>query len=367
MSEQKKININMEDFNFNTTRKKKKTKDAVPANKIKVKSPVNKPKADTLKKRSLLRMIRQQQEDRYNKLFGTNSTSNISSKTEDVKEMTELKTEIDKAKDYLNTLKDKHDKNGNHHNTTIRQRPIIQPTYSPIRHNTPHIHPQHNIPAALTTMHNQSIMNTMPPSIQSQKPMYGCLKNGNLPTYRNFIHTSKNQPSITIGESVTNNIVSKPSTTSTIPRQNEPPKLISETKMENNINDGLKRMSEWKQTNEITNYNKKKERPKRQMQRRTVRRTYKIGRSSKLPRVSVLISNKTIRNRTTTKSQLLKQVPIQDVKRHLIKRGLIRVGSTTPNDVLRKMYESSMLMCGEVQNHNPDNLLHNYMNGEEDI
>jgi len=364
MSEQKQIKINMDDFNFNTTRKKKKTKDVVPTNKIKIKSPANKPKADTLKKRSLLRLIRQQQEDRYNKLFGTNSTSNISSKTEDTKEMVELKTEIDKAKDYLNNLKDKHDKTMNNHNSTIKQRPVIQPTYSHNSQNASNLRPQQTIPTLPITS-NQPVVNTLPPSIQSQKPMYGCLKNGNLPTYRNFIHTSKNQPAITIGESVVNNLTQLPSKNPTIVQPREESKSINETKLENNINNGLKRMTEWKQTNEITN--KKKYRPKRQLQRRTIRRTYKIGRSSKLPKVSVLISNKTIRNNTTTKSQLLKQTSIQDVKRHLIKRGLIRVGSSTPNDVLRKMYESSMLMCGEVQNHNPDNLLYNYMNGEEDL
>ena len=33
------------------------------------------------------------------------------------------------------------------------------------------------------------------------------------------------------------------------------------------------------------------------------------------------------------------------------------------NAVLRKMYESAVMICGEVQNHNPDNLLYNYLNG----
>ena len=99
--------------------------------------------------------------------------------------------------------------------------------------------------------------------------------------------------------------------------------------------------------------------------KKTLRRTYKIGRSTIAPKVSVLVSNKTLRNRITTKGQLLKQTPIQDVKKYLIKQGIIRVGSTTPNDVLRKMYESMMLVCGEIQNHNPDTLLYNYINGND--
>ena len=59
-------------------------------------------------------------------------------------------------------------------------------------------------------------------------------------------------------------------------------------------------------------------------------------------------------------------MPIQDIKKYLIKRGLLKVGSTAPNDILRKMYESSILLCGEVQNHNPDYLLYNFMNGAAD-
>jgi hypothetical protein len=103
-----------------------------------------------------------------------------------------------------------------------------------------------------------------------------------------------------------------------------------------------------------------KPRPKRQ--KRIVRRTYKTGRSKITPNVSVLISNRTIRNNITTKTQLLKQTPIGEVKKFLIKGGFIKVGSIAPNDVLRKMYETATLICGEVTNHNPDNLLYNFMN-----
>jgi hypothetical protein len=100
--------------------------------------------------------------------------------------------------------------------------------------------------------------------------------------------------------------------------------------------------------------------------KKTIRRTYKIGKSKIMPKISVLVSNKTIRNQILTKNQLLKQTSIQDIKRYLIKHGLIRVGSTTPNDVLRKMYESAQMVCGEIHNHNPDNLLYNFINSSEE-
>jgi len=59
---------------------------------------------------------------------------------------------------------------------------------------------------------------------------------------------------------------------------------------------------------------------------------------------------------------MLKQISITEIRAYLIKHGFIKVGSTTPNDVLRKMYESALLICGDVQNHNKETLLYNFMN-----
>ena len=78
----------------------------------------------------------------------------------------------------------------------------------------------------------------------------------------------------------------------------------------------------------------------------------------------MLLANKTIRSNVLEKEQKLKQVPIEDIRKYLIKHGFIRVGTTTPNDVLRKMYESALMICGEVKNHNPDNLLYNFLHDD---
>ena len=50
-----------------------------------------------------------------------------------------------------------------------------------------------------------------------------------------------------------------------------------------------------------------------------------------------------------------------DVKRFLKKHGLIKAGTTCPNDVLREMYQSAIL-TGYVSNKNTENLIHNYIN-----
>ena len=96
-------------------------------------------------------------------------------------------------------------------------------------------------------------------------------------------------------------------------------------------------------------------------QKRTTTRTFRVGKSKHYPRVGVLIPNKTIRTQVLARKQKIRETPLEDIRKYLIKKGLIRVGSSCPNDVLRQMYESSMMMCGEIQNHNPDNLLYNYL------
>jgi hypothetical protein len=96
-------------------------------------------------------------------------------------------------------------------------------------------------------------------------------------------------------------------------------------------------------------------------QKKIFKRTHHIGRYKTKPQIGVLISNRTIRNRISTDAQLLKQTNIRDVRQFLIKKGFIKVGTNTPNDVLRKMYESVSLICGEIQNHNSENLLFNFI------
>ena len=204
-------------------------------------------------------------------------------------------------------------------------------------------------------------------------PAYGCLKGGKLPLYRQY--TQKNREPIgtttggtssisTVGTSSISTVgtssistggtssISTVGTSSTVGTNVDSETNIGGTKL-----DHIAKM---------TNFMKSRYKPPPiRRQRKTVRRTYNVGKSATVPRVSVLISNKTIRNNISTRSQLLKQTPIQEVRKYLVKNGFIKVGSIAPNDVLRKMYETASLVCGEIHNYNPENLVYNFFNEDK--
>ena len=385
MSERKTIQVNPELFNYSSTNKTRKKREPSSQNhdKIKIKSPPRNSRNDTLKKRSLLKMIRAHQEEKYRKMFQEQNEK----KEKNPFETTDAKfnSEFEQSKEYLNKLLEENTIKTKL-NTTVRN----YPTQTNSLLYTQDIE---NIQTELPNVFQEKIVenyNTVPIKLQP-RPQYGCLKGGTLPTYRNWVNkTVKNQPSYQPSniQSTSTGLYQQPtyivsnntpsigpnSLHQTIMEEKNPlirehPIIspmnlggnIEETKIDNHI----KRMSEITQTMAKLNALKSQNIQKRKRQKKTVRRTYKIGKSKILPKISVLVSNRTIRNKISTEKQLLNQVPIQEIKKYLIKRGLIKVGSIAPNEILRKMYESSILICGEVQNHNPDNLLYNFINGDD--
>lgn len=208
--------------------------------------------------------------------------------------------------------------------------------------------------------------NVLPP------PQYGVLKNGDLPTYRAYynktqkirpvqINDEKNmfQPHNNIFAINNNSLKSPPPPAKNLhlaglhnhahnqPHTQHPQLTPKQEFMQNQINKPLKKKLQ------------------NQYQRKTAKRTFHVGKSKYTPRVGVLVSNKTIRKNVETKLHDLKKTPIEDVRNYLIKRGLIKIGSVSPEDVLRKIYESSVMIDGEIQNHNKEITLHNYFLGAE--
>ena len=304
------------------TRKKRNDRPK-PDSNIKIKSP-QKEKPKSLKRNHILKFIRQQQEDNYKKMM--EGDPNIRRDKDFYKE--DFKSSFGETLDYLMDLAEKEK---------------VGPEPTSHRHTFKNRSPHENVSMEMPTSLQDHSSNIQSPiqipeiklsqPVKHHSPSWGCIKNGSLPTFRNW----KTQTQ----------------------KVRDP--IINESRGPTNHFHEIQK----KRIQQIQSDTSEKPTMVYPKQRRTVRRTYKVGKSKVKPCVSVLVSNRTIRNRVSTENQLLKQTPIEDVRRYLVKKGFIKVGSSCPNEVLRKMHETAKSMCGEMENHNPDNLLYNFFNNVE--
>ena len=378
-SDRKTIQINPELFQLSgatgrKTRKKKgdpnekgKEKES---GKIRMKDPMNgkkHPKLSTLKG-SILRMIRNHQYDKKKNAdkkekkddspVGTVGTGTTWTEP---KIVSSFETDFNNSLQFLSALTTdvEKKKKEQQQNQTIRHYPIKQSHISEIPGQT-EIRPVYSENTEIPYMIRP------PPVAILPAPKYGCLKNGRLPTYRNWVTQKARNPIIPVMNRPANYTMGNPN-----PRPVIGPVLgpmqgpMQETELDKKIKE-MSRISQFEKQN-------KRENPRKNpafrfpKQKKTIRRTYCIGKSKVHPRVSVLVSNKTIRANTTLKKQALKNVPITEVRKYLLKHGFIKVGTNSPNDVLREMYENAKLICGEIKNHNPENLLYNYFHAAEEL
>jgi len=144
--------------------------------------------------------------------------------------------------------------------------------------------------------------------IMNEEPPNGCLKGGSKPTYRQYHHKTLKRPHVK--HNISNNIPN--------------PSL------------------------NIKNRHKGRHNAKiRQKTRRTKVSTFKLGKRGNT--VSVLIKNNATRRKVKREHGILKQKNMSEIKKHLYDRNLLRIGSTAPPDVLRTMYEQSIL-AGDITN-----------------
>ena len=94
--------------------------------------------------------------------------------------------------------------------------------------------------------------------------------------------------------------------------------------------------------------------------RKTKKKSYRIGKHDNV--VGVLLKNKQTQRHIQNQHLTLKQKTIGEIRKYLYDHQLLKVGSNAPPDVLRRMYEDS-IMTGDVKNTNNDVLLHNFMSG----
>lgn len=155
-------------------------------------------------------------------------------------------------------------------------------------------------------------------------PPYSTLKGTSKPTYREWIKTHKSLNGSTKSGSSTIVIIDKPVPEDTL------------------------------RSKKLQQYKKEQEKKRNTV---TIKRT--LGKNGKS--VSVLIKSRKMRDLIHHEKYKLNHTNIHEIKKYLRSRNIIKVGSKSPNDVIRKIYEQCIL-TGNVQNKSKENLIHNYVN-----
>jgi hypothetical protein len=253
-------------------------------------------------------------------------------------------------------------------------------------------------------------------SFESDVP-YGCLKNGSKPTYRDWVKTRKNheQPDLSIrpptppkrntfmetssikpiNPIVSNVSILSPSVLTTptslsreqrLEQIKQKLKKIQEQEIQSipeaaKLNNNLKALeamtpeielesipeldNNTSKTIDITEIIKEKkskeENVPKQYLKKTVHRKFTLGKSDKLRKVAVLLKDKQTRKRVIDVQHDLKKTSMADVRKYLRQHGITKIGSSAPNEILRKTFEAAML-AGEITNINKDTILHNFIN-----
>lgn len=310
MEKDKIILIDRSHFEINpSNRTKKKTANKTNVD-IQYRQPIKpKEKNTTSRKNTLLKFIRKHQEKNRKHLLEDDDHEH--------KEDQPTEEDVNETLDYLMQIANKVHQEKNNHIMTDENVEVNYPT-------NPISMPISSVP------------------VKTNYPQYGCLKNGNLPTYSQYVHNKATYVEEPI-HPLSRNIMDKPETSIQI--------------------DNSSNYEEISNPRDIF-YDDDNVKLKYLKQKKTKHRTFRVGKSKNIRKIGVLVSNRTIRKNITTKSQLLKQTPIHEIKKFLIKKGLIKVGTTAPNEVLRKMYETSQMICGDLHNHNTDIILHNYIHDD---
>jgi hypothetical protein len=298
-------------------------------------------------------MIREKQQEEYKRLFDKSESKKSSAGSS----QHEFNKDFDESLEFFSSLASKPENVDNtNHNTTIKKYPemdsvLLQPDM-PIFIDT-NENVNIDLPDVFSTnINSKDIVQIHRPYEQlPPPPKYGCLKNGSLPTYKSvFRHTQRLYP-----QSQVHTYASPILMESQTPLQ-----ILDKEPQKKYTKEPIEIVQKYEKSKALFN-DKRQKRIKYLKRKKIFKRTYHVGRSTTKPQIGVLVSNRTVRNRISTDAQLLKQTPIQEVRKFLIKKGFIKVGTNAPNDVLRKMYESVSMVCGEIQNHNPENLLFNFI------
>ena len=93
--------------------------------------------------------------------------------------------------------------------------------------------------------------------------------------------------------------------------------------------------------------------------KKTTTRKYRIGKDTTRRVVGVLIKDRQTRKKILDAQRSIRRTHLSDMKKYLHMHGLMKAGSNAPNDIIKKMYESSV-MSGDIFNNDNEILAHNF-------
>lgn len=389
MSNRKTIQINPDLFSL--TGSKKKGRPSTSKSKPTITQRSVRP--NSLKKK-LIQRVKEHKLKETN-VDKNNHNSNVSNNSNEV----DYKTEFEDSIHYLSQLSTNHNKNQHvnkrkqqtrkHYNSNQSQdiEPYVQLELPDDLQVVPPIPtvPENEHPIKLTN-HSVNTDNNQVP--------YGCLKGGAKPTFKSWMKTQKLMPSVkntqispllssdltSITQQNTSDRENKLNMLKTKLRQQITPSEPFESfqpinhnnhtndttllSSESNINStepvsvvppmNLSIPTQLPDTHDVISHLPTKT-------KKTTTRKYKLGKNNKNRTIGVLIKDRKTRKNILDAHKNLKRENITDVKQHLRDHGLIKAGSKSPNDILRKMYESSK-MSGNIVNTDNNILMHNFLN-----
>jgi hypothetical protein len=160
-------------------------------------------------------------------------------------------------------------------------------------------------------------------------PPHGVLKGGKKPTYKQYHTLKHNKPHVKLEGNQKNN---------------------HEVLNKNKLLDKIKNYSRDRKSNKVPYL--------KQIKTRTIK--YNLGKQKGGKTVAILIKNATTRKKIKDEYHLLKQQPIGEIKEYLRNKNMIKAGTLAPNDVLREMYEQSIL-SGDITNDTSNTMIHNFL------
>ena len=176
----------------------------------------------------------------------------------------------------------------------------------------------------------------LPSIFIKEEPPHGCLKNGNKPTFREWATNMLKKPVDAFKNMVGGDSSHDDGTT-------------THHHNKDGLNGELPKTLDPEQVAGM-----------RVKIRKTHKKRFRIGKHDNV--VGVLLKNKQTQRHIQSQHLTLKQKTIGEIRKYLYDHHLLKIGSNAPPDVLRRMYEDSIL-TGDVKNTNNDVLLHNFMSG----